>query len=261
MLMSLKYLLHIWTVCCDRNSFSCCGSDTSASSSPDVHAAERADPQAQQEGRGHGQERAQQPVEEEVDQLEGHVAADPHAVEAARGGARLRDDVLKAHLSRTHTQSDGFTRKHFRIVTEQLLVKLQLVHGLPSAARSCGAGLGPAQPRACCSGTDPVLLTRSARPQGCRCPRVPSPHPSWRVRVSAAGEQLVPVAARAGLCAARSATRAHCAHCGLTPDQLCSSELREALCTGLVPGQEPCTLQTDRCLLICTSRQDYTSSV
>lgn len=135
-----------------------------------MDAAERAEPQAQQEGRGHGQQRAQQPVEEELDQLEGGVAADPHAVEAVRG-ARLRDDVLEPHLSRqsAQTQNDGFTRKR-RLPdihgAAELLLKLQLVHGLPSAARSCGAGLGPAQQRtSSCSWTESVLLVRSARPR------------------------------------------------------------------------------------------------
>lgn len=67
--------------------------------SPDVHTAQHSEQQTQEESRGHGQQRAQQAVEEELRQLKGGVASDPHSVEAVRRDG-LRDEILEAHLSR-----------------------------------------------------------------------------------------------------------------------------------------------------------------
>lgn len=64
---------------------------------PDVDAAEGREHQPQGERQGHGQQGGQQPVEDEPEQLEGCVAADPHSVEAVRG-AGLREDVFKIDL-------------------------------------------------------------------------------------------------------------------------------------------------------------------
>lgn len=49
---------------------------------PDVDAAEQAEEQAEEERHGHGQQRGQHAVKEELDQLEGGVAPYPHPVEA-----------------------------------------------------------------------------------------------------------------------------------------------------------------------------------
>lgn len=63
-----------------------------------MDAAEHPEHHSQDESHGHGEQRSQQPVEDELDQLERGVASDPHSVEAVRG-AGLRDDVFEADLS------------------------------------------------------------------------------------------------------------------------------------------------------------------
>lgn len=64
---------------------------------PDVDAAEHPEDQPEDERHGHGQQRGQEPVKDEFDQLEHGVASYPHSVEAVRGDG-LRDDILKTHL-------------------------------------------------------------------------------------------------------------------------------------------------------------------
>lgn len=78
--------------------------ETGNVSSPDMDAAQHSEEQPQCEGHGNGQQGGQQPVEEELDQLEGGVAPNPNSVEAV-GGARLADHVLETHLLRHHDQS------------------------------------------------------------------------------------------------------------------------------------------------------------
>lgn len=75
----------------------------SYSSLPDVDAAEQPEHHSQDESHGHGEQRGQQPVKDEFDQLEGGVASYPHSVEAVRG-AGLRDDIFEADLSHHTTQ-------------------------------------------------------------------------------------------------------------------------------------------------------------
>lgn len=65
---------------------------------PDVDAAEHPEDHAEDERHGHGQQRGQQAVKDEFDQLKGGVASDPHSVEAVRGDG-LRDDIFKTNLS------------------------------------------------------------------------------------------------------------------------------------------------------------------
>lgn len=62
-----------------------------------MDAAEHPEHHAEDERHGNGQQRAQQPVEDEFDQLEGGVASYPHSVEAVRGDG-LCDDIFKADL-------------------------------------------------------------------------------------------------------------------------------------------------------------------
>lgn len=64
---------------------------------PDVDAAEHPEHQSQDEGHGHGEQRGQQAVKDEFDQLKRSVAPYPHSVEAVRGDG-LRDDIFKTHL-------------------------------------------------------------------------------------------------------------------------------------------------------------------
>lgn len=78
--------------------------ETGDMSSPDVDAAQQSEEQPQCEGHGNSQQGGQQPVEEELDQLEGGVAPDPNSVEAV-GGAGLANHIFKTHLLRNHNQS------------------------------------------------------------------------------------------------------------------------------------------------------------
>lgn len=63
-----------------------------------MDAAEHCEHHPEDKGHGHGQQRGQQPVKDELDQLEGGVASYPHPVEAVRGRG-LRDHVFKTNLS------------------------------------------------------------------------------------------------------------------------------------------------------------------
>lgn len=74
-----------------------CGPDTFLSL-PDVDAAEHSEEHPEDKGHGHGQQRGQQPVKDELDQLKGGVASYPHPVEAVRARG-LRDHVFKTNLS------------------------------------------------------------------------------------------------------------------------------------------------------------------
>lgn len=49
---------------------------------PDVDAAEHPEDHSEEESHGHGQQRGQQAVKDEFDQLERSVASYPHSVEA-----------------------------------------------------------------------------------------------------------------------------------------------------------------------------------
>lgn len=65
---------------------------------PDVDAAEHREDQPEDERHGHGQQRGQQPVEDEFDQLKRGVASYPHFVEAVSGDG-LCDDIFETNLS------------------------------------------------------------------------------------------------------------------------------------------------------------------
>lgn len=65
---------------------------------PDVDAAQYSERHTEDESHGHGQQRGQQAVKDELDQLKGGVASYPHSVEAVRGRG-LRDDIFKTNLS------------------------------------------------------------------------------------------------------------------------------------------------------------------
>lgn len=76
---------------------------------PDVDAAEQPEQHSQDESHRHGEQRGQQPVKDEFDQLERGVASYPHSVEAVRG-AGLRDDIFEANLS--HHTVQRHTMRH-----------------------------------------------------------------------------------------------------------------------------------------------------
>lgn len=65
---------------------------------PDVDAAQHSEHHTEEKSHGHGQQRAQQAVKDELEQLEGGVASYPHSVEAVRGRG-LRDHIFKTNLS------------------------------------------------------------------------------------------------------------------------------------------------------------------
>lgn len=65
---------------------------------PDVDAAQDSEHHTEDESHGHGQQRGQQAVKDELDQLKGGVASYPHSVEAVRGRG-LRDDIFETNLS------------------------------------------------------------------------------------------------------------------------------------------------------------------
>lgn len=65
---------------------------------PDVDAAEHPEDQSKDESHGNRQQRGQQAVKDEFDQLKRGVASYPHSVEAVRGD-RLRDDIFKTNLT------------------------------------------------------------------------------------------------------------------------------------------------------------------
>lgn len=70
-----------------------------------MDAAEHPEHHPEDERHGHGEQRGQQAVKDEFDQLEGGVASYPHSVEAVRGDG-LRDDIFEADLS-DHTSQRG----------------------------------------------------------------------------------------------------------------------------------------------------------
>lgn len=63
-----------------------------------MDAAQHSEHHAEDKSQGHGQQRGQQAVKDELDQLERGVASYPHSVEAVRGRG-LRDHIFKTHLS------------------------------------------------------------------------------------------------------------------------------------------------------------------
>lgn len=65
---------------------------------PDVDAAQHSEHHTEDKSHGHGEQRGQQAVKDELDQLKCGVASYPHSVEAVRGRG-LRDHIFKTNLS------------------------------------------------------------------------------------------------------------------------------------------------------------------
>lgn len=63
-----------------------------------MYAAQHPEHHTEDESHGHSQQRGQQAVKDELDQLKGGVASYPHSVEAVRGRG-LRDDIFEVNLS------------------------------------------------------------------------------------------------------------------------------------------------------------------
>lgn len=75
-----------------------------------MDAAEHPEHNPEDESHGHGEQRGQQAVKDEFDQLKRGVASYPHSVEAVRGDG-LRDDIFETDLSdhtslTTHSESN-----------------------------------------------------------------------------------------------------------------------------------------------------------
>lgn len=159
---------------------------------PDVDAGEHPEHQTEDESHGHGEQRGQQAVKDEFDQLKHGVASYPHSVEAVCGDG-LSDDIFETNLSHRTSRSGeknmisaGKGKHDFQVfmlqITNVTMCYIrkkggrlgvdnsccQVLHclcllkwkSLPSNARSCREDLDPAPPRTpSLSSTELVLST------------------------------------------------------------------------------------------------------
>lgn len=83
-----------------------------------MEAAEHPEHHPEDESQGHGEQRGQQAVKDEFDQLKHGVASYPHPVEAVRGDG-LRDDIFKTDLS-DHTRQRHTMKKYSALAGRSL---------------------------------------------------------------------------------------------------------------------------------------------